>query len=215
MRRSNLLIGLATLALTMACLPTVAGPAVAPSAVPSAVNTFIVQTADAASTQTAAAQPTASPTQTFTSTPRFTETASPTPTRTFIFILPGATLLSPTLQGLTSGTSNSAYGCRVFNIEPPNGTVLLARTDFIAKWSVKNIGKNDWFRATMDYVYSSGERLHKVASYSIPKGAEPGKNVVLPVDMEAPKDRGTFTTTWALVVDNHYFCPLTLTIVVQ
>jgi len=100
-------------------------------------------------------------------------------------------------------------------MEPTNGTVFPPRTDFVATWGVKNIGKKDWFRATMDYAYVSGDKLHKVASYDIPKGAESGKNVFLTVEMEAFKNRGTYTTKWALVEDNNYFCPLILTIVVK
>lgn len=64
----------------------------------------------------------------------------------------------------------------------------------------------------MDYVYVSGDKLHEVSSYSIPKGAEPGKNVFLTVDMATFKNAGTYSTKWALVEDNFYFCPLTLTI---
>ncbi len=216
MNKKNVLIWLGSLALTMACLPTVASPASAPTAEPGAVNTFIAQTANAAASQTAAALPTSSATATFTSTPPATETASPTPTNTFIFILPGlGTPGTATFTGITSGNVNSDYGCEVREVDPINGTVMIPRQDFTATWLVKNVGKNDWFRATMDYVYESGNKLHKVETYSIPKGVEPGKNVFLPAEMEAPKNKGTYTTRWALVVDNHYFCPMTLTIVVN
>ena len=209
------MIWLGAVAFVMACLPTVASPATAPTSVPGAVNTFIVQTANAAATQTANALPTSTFTATFTSTPRNTETASPTPTKPFVFILPSVTSFLPTQAVLNNGSSSSEYGCQILNLEPAIGTVFSPRTTFIAKWGVKNIGRNDWFRANMDYMYVRGDRLHKVSSYSIPKGAETGKNVVLPVDMETPKNLGTYTTTWALVVDNFQFCPMTLTIVVQ
>lgn len=119
------------------------------------------------------------------------------------------------MPGISSGTSNSNFGCNVFSTEPAEGTVLAARTDFVATWGVKNIGKEIWYRATMDYVFVSGDKLHKVASYDIPKGVEPGKNVFLTVDMSTFKKDGTYTTKWALVEDNYYFCPLTLTIVVH
>ena len=89
------------------------------------------------------------------------------------------------------------------------------RTDFIATWGIKNIGRRDWFRASMDYVYVSGDRLHKVASYDLPKGVEPGKNVFLPVEMETFRSPGSYTTRWALLVNNIYFCNLTLTVIVQ
>lgn len=214
MHRRNLLVGLFALILVMACAPAAITPF--PTSPPGAVNTFIVQTADAASTQTAVAGPPSSPTPTNTPKPRGTETASPTATVTFVFILPGlGTPGTATLPGLSSGTSNSKYGCSLFSTEPANNTAVAPRTDFEVKWGVKNIGKETWYRATMDYVYYSGAKLHKVASYDIPKGAEPGKNVFMIAEMEAFKDRGTYTTQWALKVNDIYFCPLTLTIVVQ
>jgi len=214
-RGKKLQIWLISLVLVLACVPTVATPI--PTLDPGAVNTFIVQTANAASTATAKVFPSSSPAATKTPTPRNTASPSPTPTVTFVFILPGSTssLSAPTLAGIVSGTSNSNYGCEIFSMEPANNTEFPPRTDFIAKWGVKNIGKKDWFRATTRYVYVSGDKLHKVTSYSIPKGAETGKNVFLTVDMETFKNRGTYRTTWSLVAENTYFCPLTLTIVVN
>lgn len=213
MQKNKLLIWLGAIALAMACLPT--SSVSLPTTEPGAVNTFIVQTANAASTQTVAAAP---PPVTPSSTPKptFTVTVSPSPTITFVFILPGLGVSgTPTLSGLAAGTSNSRYGCNVFSVEPAEGTIFETRDDFIAKWGVKNIGRETWYRATMDYVYYNGAKLHKVASYDLPKGAEPGKNVFLTVDMEAFKDGGTFTTQWALKIDNIYFCPMALTIVVK
>lgn len=213
MRKNKLLIWLGVLTLVMACLPTASTPF--PTLAPGAINTYIAQTAEAASTQTAVAAP---PSETPSATPRptFTGTTSPSPTITFVFILPGLGVSgTPTLPGLGSGTSASKYGCNVFSTEPANNTVFAPRTDFEAKWGVKNIGKETWYRATMDYVYYKGAKLHKVASYDIPKGAETGKNVYLTVEMAAFKDRGTYTTQWALKEDNVYFCPMTLTIIVE
>lgn len=213
MHKNKLLIWLGALTLVMACLPTAGTPF--PTLAPGAVNTFIVQTAQAASTQTAAVLP-ASPTPTGTFRPTGTATPLPSPTTTFVFILPGlGTPGTATLPGLSSGTSSSKYGCSLFSTEPANNTVVAPRTDFVVKWGVKNIGTETWYRATMDYAYYSGAKLHKVASYDIPKGAEPRKNIFLTVEMEAFKDQGTYTTQWALVEDNFYFCPLTLTIVVK
>ncbi len=67
----------------------------------------------------------------------------------------------------------------------------------------------------MDYVYVSGDKLHEVASYSIPKGVEPGRNIFLTVEMSTFRNHGTYTTNWALVVDNIYLCNLTLTVIVN
>ena len=67
----------------------------------------------------------------------------------------------------------------------------------------------------MDYVYVSGAKLHEVSSYDLPRGVEQGRNIFLPVDMETFRDPGTYTTTWALVTEDIYFCRLTLTVIVQ
>jgi len=216
MRRRNSFLVLMTVALLTACvIPGAVTPA--PTLAPGAVNTFIAQTADAASTRTAQALPSSTPTATRTPTPRNTETPEPTSTKSFVFILPGSTssLSAPTLAGINNGTSNSNYACSIFSTEPANNTVFTPRSDFIATWGVKNIGKKDWFRATMDYVYVSGDKLHEVSSYDLPKGVERGKNVFLPVEMATFKTSGTYTTTWALVAENIYFCKLTLTIIVR
>lgn len=205
----------AAVIVTACIIPGAVTPA--PTLESGAVNTFIVQTANVASTRTAQALPSSTPTATFTRTPQNTETATPTSTQPFVFILPGSTssLSAPTLAGISNGTSNSKYGCQINSVDPVSNTVFLPRTDFIAKWNVKNIGREVWYRATMDYVYVSGDKLHEVSSYDLPKGVDPGKNVFLTVDMETFKNPGTYSTTWALVVDNIYFCKLTLTIMVQ
>jgi hypothetical protein len=209
-------VWLATFALMLACVIPGA-PAPAPTLQPGAVNTFIVQTANAAATRTAQALPSNTLTATSTRTPLGTDTPTPTSTRPFVFILPGSTssLSAPTLAGINNGTSNSRYGCNVFSTDPVNNTVFSPRTDFVATWGVKNIGRETWYRATMDYVYVSGDKLHEVSSYSIPKGVEPGKNVFLTVEMATFRNAGTYTTKWALVVDTIYFCNLTLTVVVN
>ena len=74
------------LILVMACAPSVATPV--PPLDPNAINTFIVQTADAASVQTQAAQP---PTPTFTPTLRSTFTPEPTFTSVPIITFPTST----------------------------------------------------------------------------------------------------------------------------
>jgi len=213
MQKNKLLIALGILALAMACLPTAGTPF--PTAAPGAINTFIAQTAEVASTQSAVAMP-ASQTPSATPKPTFTKTTSPTPTITFVFLLPG---LGPsgtaTMPGISNGTSNSKYACTVFSTDPADNTVYAPRDDFIVTWGVRNIGRETWYRATMSYRYYNGAKLHKVESYNIPKGVEPGKNVFLTAEMSAFKERGTYTTKWALNVGNEYFCPMTITVVVK
>jgi hypothetical protein len=213
------------LVIVLAC-----GPAIAttpfPTTDPNEISTIIAQTAFAASTQTAAAIPTS----TFTLTPsptRPTPTFSPTPTSTVIFILSTPTpFVIPTFTFLSNGNGNGGsgsgsssssanYACQILSVSPPNGTKFDPRADFDAVWSVKNIGQEPWDRNSVDFVYDSGSKLHKVAGYDLNSDVKVGATTNLGVDMETPKDSGTYTTTWTLRVGSNDFCKMSLTINVK
>jgi len=191
----------------MACVPTVAAPSV-PTTNPNAISTYIAQTANAAATQTVAAMPTNTPTATFTSTPRNTDTPEPTATATVIFHFFTATPVVPT-------SSNQSYACEIISTTPANGTKFGSRTAFDAIWQVKNNGKKEWDKNTVDYAYLSGDKFHKVAAYDLTTTVARGDTTLLDVAMQAPKNAGTYTTTWSLRVGTSTFCPLSLTIVVK
>jgi hypothetical protein len=203
---------LVALAVIMACVPTISAPTV-PTIDPGAVNTFIAQTAVAAINQTAAALPSSTPTATFTSTPRNTDTPEPTPTNTIVFILPSSTPVIPTASG--GGSGSRRYACQLISMSPPNGTVYKSREDFDAKWSVKNIGQRAWEKDSTDYLYLSGDKLHKVSGYDISKTVKIGDATDIIVDMVAPKQPGTYTTNWTLAIGSELFCTLSLTITVK
>ena len=214
MRRNKLLIWLAVLSMIPACIPVLPTPF--PTLDPEAIRTFIVQTANAASSQTAAAMPSSTPTATLTPTPRNTDTPSPTATSTVIFILSSPTpLVAPTFTGVGGGKSSANFACNVISVNPANGATFNPRTDFDATWKVKNNGKRTWDNNSVDYVYSSGSKFHKVSGYDLPKSLNPGETAYLMVDMEAPKNEGTYTTTWVIRESADIFCTLTLTIVVK
>ena len=214
-RKTKLLIWVTALALIMACAPVLATQSV-PTMDPGAVGTFIAQTVAAASTQTAAAIPSFTPSPTVTPTVA-TETPLPTATSTVIFILSTPTpLLPPTLPSATRAeTSNQNYSCQVTRVSPANGTRFNSRDDFDAFWTVRNNGQKDWDRTTVDYVYSSGDKIHKVSGYDLAENVRTGNSTDLGVDMRAPKNSGTYTTTWTMRAGNKTFCTLTLTIVVK
>lgn len=216
--RTRILLWVTALALVMACVPTVATPAV-PTVDAGAVSTFIVQTVNAAGTQTAAALPSMTPTPSITPT-RNTETPSPTPTNTVIFVLPTLTpiviptfTLVPNLGG--GGSRSDNFACEVTRVTPPLGSVFEPRADFDLFWTVRNIGQRNWDRNDIDYIYSSGDRFHKVSGYDLPENVRAGNSVQLGVDMQAPKDPGTYSTIWTMRVGNNEFCPLRFTIVVR
>lgn len=225
-RKKKLLAWLIALSLVLACVPSFTAPSVS-TPVPGAVNTFIAQTSNAASTRTAAAMPSSTPTVTITSTPLNTATSIPTETPTFILIIPSLTPI-PTFTrviipggggggggGEGGGSSSGSYACRLESQDPPNGTAFDARADFDAVWRVRNSGRSTWDRNSVDYIFLSGDQFHKVSGYDLSSDVKPGETTNLTVDMEAPRNPGTYTTRWTLRVGSDNFCTLSLSIVVR
>jgi len=215
-RKTKLLMWVTALALIMACVPTLAAPSV-PTVDPGAVNTFIAQTVIAASTRTAAAMPSLTPTATLTPIQN-TDTPEPTATNTVIFILSSPTpLVIPTftLSSSGGGSSSDNFACRITKVSPANGSSFNPRDDFDAVWTVRNIGQKKWDRTGVDYIYSSGDKLHKISGYDLSSNVSVGESIDLGVDMQAPKNSGTYTTTWTMRSGSKTFCTMTLTIVVK
>jgi Ig-like domain-containing protein len=213
-RKTKLLVWVTALGLIMACVPQLAAPSV-PTLDPVGVNTFIAQTVNAASTRTAAAMPSVTPSPTLTPTVA-TETPSPTPTATVIFILSSPTpLVIPTFTNVSSGNNNENWSCQVTRVSPANGSSFNPRDDFDAFWTVRNNGQKNWERNSIDFIYISGDKIHKVSGYDLDSNVRVGNSIDLGVDMQAPKDPGTYTTTWTLRTGDREFCTLTLTIVVK
>jgi hypothetical protein len=220
-RKTKLVIWISALALILACVPALGTPAVA-TVDPNTIGTFIAQTVNAASTQTAAGMPSSTLTPSITPT-RPTETPSPTFTSTVIFLLPSATFTFTPLPTFTStnaslggsGSSSDNYACQVTRVDPPNGSTFDARADFDVFWTVRNIGQRNWDRSDVDYIYSSGTKIHKISGYDLPENVRTGNSIELGVDMVAPKDPGTYSTVWTLRRGDNDFCTLRFTIVVR
>ena len=213
--KTKLLVWVVALALIMACVVPALGTPSVPTVDPGAVNTFIAQTVVAASTRTAAAIPTLTPTATLTPTQN-TETPEPSATSTVIFILSSPTpLVIPTFTQSGGGSSSDNFACRITRVSPANGTRFNPRDDFDAFWTVTNIGQKNWDRNSIDYVFSSGDKLHKVSGYDLSKNVKVGDSLDLGVDMQAPKNSGTYTTTWTMRNGGKTFCTMTLTINVK
>jgi hypothetical protein len=211
-QKTKWLIWATTLALVMACVPSLSTPST-PAIDPGTINTFIAQTARAAFTQTAALLPSATATPLVTPTLN-TETPTPTATATVVFVFYSPTpLVSPTFT--PSGSSSDNYACQVMRMTPPNGTSFGSRQDFDVIWTVKNIGKKKWDHGSVDYFYSSGEKIHKISSYDLEDSVASGGTIDLGADMQAPKNPGTYTTTWVMRNGSKIFCPMTITIVVK
>jgi hypothetical protein len=214
-RGRKYLIWFLTLAVVMACAPAFSAAPAVPTFDSDAINRIIAQTADAASTQTAAALPTSTPTETATPRPRGTNTPEPTITETFIFVYNTPTaFVIPPITDTFSPTSRKDYACEVLN-SPMDNEIYSPRLEFNVRWRVKNVGRKDWDRESVDFVYDFGDRFHKTSSYDLNKTTEVGYVAEFFVEMEAPKDPGTYTTHWALQVGTEKFCKVTLTIGVK
>jgi hypothetical protein len=216
--RKKILIWMSVLVVATACVMPSVGAPVVPTIDPGAVNTYIAQTANAAATQTVRALPTSTPTATSTPTPRNTETPSPTATNTVVFILKSPTPIVPpgssSGSGGTGGTGGG-YACEVVSAYPANGATFSPRTSFEATWTLKNTGAKEWDRNSVDFIYDSGDIIHKVAGYDLTKNVKPGQNITLSVSMQAPKTTANYTSYWTLRTGNITFCRLTVYIFVQ
>jgi hypothetical protein len=222
-RKTKLLYLFTVLAFVMACGPAITTTSF-PTADPNEINTIIAQTANAASTQTVAAMPTLTFTPTFTPT-RPSPTASPTATSTVIFVLSTPTVpVIPTFTFVSSGggsssggsgTSSSNYACQILSVSPANGTSMKGQNDFDTVWSVKNTGQKTWDRNSVDFVYYSGTKMNKVSGYDLQSNVKSGDSTSLGADMQAPKNSGTYTTTFTLRVGDNDFCKMSITINVK
>ena len=67
----------------------------------------------------------------------------------------------------------------------------------------------------MDYIYQSGDKFHIISGYDLSKSVPVGVTTDIVVDMEAPKNPGTYTTYWTLKKGDAKFCKVSLTIVVK
>lgn len=215
-RKTTFLLWFLALILVMACVPTLtSAPPAAPTLDPGAINRIIAQTANAASTQTAVAMPTSTSTQTPTQIPSSTASVEPTITSTFIYVYTTPTnFVIPDISNTFSPTSNKDYACEAID-SPLDGTIYSPRKEFRVRWRLKNVGRKEWDSANVDFVYDTGDRFHKVSEYDLGKSLSVGFVAEFFVDMQAPKDPGTYTTYWALQVGTEKFCRVRLTIGVR
>ena len=180
-------------------------------------------------TQTALIPPateTFTPTSIPTSTPLtlLTPTASPVPTQlilistpvpNFTFVpSPTGTQYTPTVNPSTLGA-----GCnnlRLISDETiPAGTVLKPRETFTKTWQVENNGTCDWVYS-YHLVFVSGDSMAG-ESTRLGKVIPPKKWTQISVDLEAPKQEGTYTGYWRFAdPDGNLFgSTLTVSIVVR
>ena len=195
--------------IVLACeLPLLPTPAASnPAPAPGSIETIVVATAGAAQTQTALAMP--SPTITLTSTPipTFTPTDTPTATETFIFIIPTAT--KPFV------TQTASADCQVVAQEPANDTGFASREKFKTVWKIRNTSVEYWLDTDVDFRHTGGTDMHGTDALDLPVTVAPGADVTFSVNMVAPKNPGSYTSTWTLGSKKESLCKVSVTIIVK
>ena len=203
-----------------------------------AIETVIIQTAEAAQTQTALVV-TDTVTPTLIPSPTRTPTLTPTPTATVLFLLfPPTNTSVPTGLfagdgssggGSGSGSSNNDGGgfikptktppewaCRIVSRYPAEEIDVAGGSRIKATWTVRNTGTKTWPKKGVDIVFVSGTRLNDGKPYyDIPTGVGPGGTVKISVTMNIPRASGTTATRWALKVGRTEFCSIRFAFVVK
>ena len=234
-------IWLVTSLCLLACaLPFMVAPA-APTQAP--VGTIIVQTADAAQTQTAIYLPTLTLTPTSTPTPTPTKTSTSTPTLIPPIILPFMPTATPTVTFVitqvgtassnsdtgssTSGTGDeeeeSSYSsvidkewaCTVLEKSPPNGAVIGRGVRFSAAWTILNRGSKTWPNTGVDFIFKAGFRNEGRARFDLPSTVISGGKITLDVTITAPKAPGAYRSIWTLKVGRTSFCKMGIDFIVK
>jgi hypothetical protein len=184
-------------------------PAPAPTEVPGAVSTIVVQTAQVAASQTAAAMP-PTLTPTLTQVPTRTPSATPSPTPTFLFLL-----LTPTKTPLPT-SSAGALACQLTAKTPIDATVMKKNQKFTMSWTVGNVGSAEWDPAHVDLVYLNGARMNAPKVADLPNSVPPGQSITLTLSMTAPSTAGDYKSVWALQQGkSNNFCKLNISITVE
>ena len=192
----------------LACVPSIPLPAAGPTGDSSSIYTAIVQTADAAATQTAMYSP---PTSTITQKPlpTLTPTITLTPTSTFIFLLPTPTVPSSTPA---PGSTGRRFECQVVTKSPADNDHVSPNSEFTMTWQIMNTGSEYWDSGSSDFHYRSGTVLHLASIYDVETSLGTGEMANFSIPMKAPSAAGVYSTTWGIRIGQVEFCPVSITI---
>lgn len=206
----RILMALTFLLLLSACAPSTPEPIVP-------IETVFAATMNAINAQTAAAMPaTSTPTPTPINTRR--PTITPQPSSTAVVLTPTFTpTITPvyTPTNITSGSGNVLYACELVELSPRSGHEVKPNEKFRWVWKVRNIGTKKWWTDTMFVTYVSGSKFYVKKEYALGDPTDIGEIGVFSIKMQAPKEPGTYTTTWSLKKGIHSFCYAQLKIVVK
>jgi hypothetical protein len=205
-RHSRVATILLIAAVMLACVPTLGPTAPVATFDPNSINTIIVETANAALTQTALfTTPSSTPTPTPTITHTPTETPTPIPT---IVIQ----LFTPTVATPIPQVSGDKFDCAVISKSPADGFGFSAGNAFTATWDVLNTGSESWDAASADIRYKSGTKMHLQGIYDLDRNIPPGQQYTITVQMKAPTESGSYSTVWVIGTKAAEYCRIGISI---
>ena len=204
--------------LIFALLLSGCGPAMPQESV--SIETIVAATYAAIAAQTEAARPSATVTPLPPTATRPPGTATPTPTATFVISTRTPTFTptaspEPTATYVTSQSGLLLYACNILSLSPRDSTEVKAGKSFVWTWTVENTGNTRWDPSTMDVYFTGGTKVTKTNSFPISNPAKPGSTTDVKIKIVAPKEPGTYSTTWALRKGVHRFCYVKLNLAVS
>lgn len=186
-----------------------------------AVQTEAAATVQAGVAQTQAALPTAEPP---TSSPtaiiptQEPATSTPNATQNVPQIIPTIVTLAPTatLRPTLPPAAVVPTVCKIASQSPAWGYAFPPGGDFDGRVKLENISGTTWDDGSVDFKYVSGTKFQtNVDSFDLPKDVNNGGSVEFVIDMLAPRDPGTYVSTWALTSSTSQLCLITWSIRVQ
>jgi hypothetical protein len=188
----------------------------APTTDPSLAFTQIWQTVQVAQAATALA---ASQTPSFTATPAMSLTAqvSNTPLMTST-LLPGVPSLTPISSLAPIGSQTGACDNSQFitDVTFPDGSEVVAKSEFVKTWRVKNLGPCTWNK-NYHLIFGwggVGTNWNTNPPVVFPGTVLPGESLELTVDLDAPSAPGSYSAAFRLQNDKGYNFGDSLTVVV-
>lgn len=128
---------------------------------------------------------------------------SPVPTQTLAFtatatIIPTIDRTRPPINTPTPQIPcNKAAAGHPIDVTIPDGTVLNPGERFAKTWRLENAGSCTWTRLYA-VTFFSGNSLNAYQTNTLAEPVEPGQQIDVTVDMDAPEEPGVYQSNWML-----------------
>jgi hypothetical protein len=133
---------------------------------------------------------------------RETQNARPTETSTLVSTQTTIPTIDRTRGSLGSPTPETACNAAVaghpLDITIPDGTVMAPGQSFSKTWRLENVGSCKWTRL-YTVTFFSGNSLNAFQTHNLLAEVEPGQEIDITVDMEAPQKAGVYQSNWMLM----------------